>query len=291
MRSAWSPARTATSPRSSPRRSRSASPRRSSSSAPRSRRPATCPASPREPSRRSRSPRTDVGSDPAGLATTATLSDDGGHYVLNGEKLWCTNGTIAELFVVMARTGPKQITAFIVEADWPGVAGGPAAPLHGTQGDRERHHPVHQRAGAGRERALGRGQGPQARAHHPQHRPADAARVRGGRVQARAGDLPPLGGRAGAVGRAGRASTTPSPRSSAGWPRRSSRWRRSPISPRCSRTAATPTSGSRPRWPRCGTPRSAGGSWTTRCRSRAAAATRRPTACGAAASGRIRSSG
>jgi alkylation response protein AidB-like acyl-CoA dehydrogenase len=62
-----------------------------------------------------------VGSDPAGLATTATLSEDGTHYVLNGEKLWCTNGTIAELLVVMARTGPKRITAFIVETDWPGV--------------------------------------------------------------------------------------------------------------------------------------------------------------------------
>src|ERR687891_62037 len=62
-----------------------------------------------------------VGSDPAGLATTATLSEDGSHYVLNGEKLWCTNGTIAELMVVMARTGPKKITAFIVEAGWPGV--------------------------------------------------------------------------------------------------------------------------------------------------------------------------
>ncbi len=62
-----------------------------------------------------------VGSDPAGLATTATLSEDGLHYVLNGEKLWCTNGTIAELMVVMARTGPKKITAFIVEATWPGV--------------------------------------------------------------------------------------------------------------------------------------------------------------------------
>jgi alkylation response protein AidB-like acyl-CoA dehydrogenase len=62
-----------------------------------------------------------VGSDPAALSTTATLSADGKHYVLNGEKLWCTNGTIAELMVVMARTGPKKITAFIVEADWPGV--------------------------------------------------------------------------------------------------------------------------------------------------------------------------
>jgi alkylation response protein AidB-like acyl-CoA dehydrogenase len=62
-----------------------------------------------------------VGSDPAAMQTTAVRSDDGTHYVLNGEKLWCTNGTIAELMVVMARTGPKKITAFIVEADWPGV--------------------------------------------------------------------------------------------------------------------------------------------------------------------------
>jgi alkylation response protein AidB-like acyl-CoA dehydrogenase len=62
-----------------------------------------------------------VGSDPAGLATTATLSEDGSHYVLNGEKLWCTNGTIAELMVVMARSGDKRITAFIVETSWPGV--------------------------------------------------------------------------------------------------------------------------------------------------------------------------
>ena len=62
-----------------------------------------------------------VGSDPAAITTHAELSPDGTHYVLNGEKLWCTNGTIAELMVVMARTGPKRITAFIVETDWPGV--------------------------------------------------------------------------------------------------------------------------------------------------------------------------
>src|SRR3954470_12340900 len=62
-----------------------------------------------------------VGSDPAALSTTATLSADGTHYILNGEKLWCTNGTIAELMVVMARTGPKKISAFIVETNWPGV--------------------------------------------------------------------------------------------------------------------------------------------------------------------------
>jgi alkylation response protein AidB-like acyl-CoA dehydrogenase len=61
-----------------------------------------------------------VGSDPAGLTTTAVLSEDGTHYILNGEKLWCTNGTIAELMVVMAKTG-KKISAFIVETSWPGV--------------------------------------------------------------------------------------------------------------------------------------------------------------------------
>ncbi len=64
---------------------------------------------------------TNAGSDPAGLSTSATLSADGSHWILNGEKLWCTNGTVADVMVVMARTGPKAITAFIVESDWPGV--------------------------------------------------------------------------------------------------------------------------------------------------------------------------
>jgi alkylation response protein AidB-like acyl-CoA dehydrogenase len=70
-----------------------------------------------------------VGSDPAAMETTAILSDDGDAWILNGEKLWCTNGTKAELLVVMARTPSKsvqgkekkQITAFIVETEWPGV--------------------------------------------------------------------------------------------------------------------------------------------------------------------------
>jgi alkylation response protein AidB-like acyl-CoA dehydrogenase len=72
---------------------------------------------------------TDAGSDPANMRTTATPSEDGKYFVLNGEKLWCTNGTRAELLVVMARTPDrlvngkprKQITAFIVETDTPGV--------------------------------------------------------------------------------------------------------------------------------------------------------------------------
>ncbi len=71
----------------------------------------------------------DAGSDPANLRTTATMSEDGKFWTLNGEKLWCTNGTRADLLVVMARTpdamtngkSRKQITAFIVEAKAPGV--------------------------------------------------------------------------------------------------------------------------------------------------------------------------
>jgi alkylation response protein AidB-like acyl-CoA dehydrogenase len=62
-----------------------------------------------------------VGSDPARMSTTAERTPDGEAYILNGEKLWCTNGTIAEIMVVMAKTGPKSISAFIVETSWPGV--------------------------------------------------------------------------------------------------------------------------------------------------------------------------
>jgi hypothetical protein len=61
-----------------------------------------------------------VGSDPASLATTAELRGD--VWVLNGEKLWCTNGTMAELLVVMARDpATKKISCFIVETGWAGV--------------------------------------------------------------------------------------------------------------------------------------------------------------------------
>jgi len=63
-----------------------------------------------------------VGSDPARLSTTAEKSADGTAYVLNGTKLWCTNGTIAKLLVVMA-VDPKtrKISAFVVETAWAGV--------------------------------------------------------------------------------------------------------------------------------------------------------------------------
>jgi alkylation response protein AidB-like acyl-CoA dehydrogenase len=70
-----------------------------------------------------------VGSDPAKMVTTATPTEDGNYYIIHGEKLWCTNGPVANIMVVMAKTPPKivngkektQITAFIVEGNMPGV--------------------------------------------------------------------------------------------------------------------------------------------------------------------------
>ncbi len=69
-----------------------------------------------------------VGSDPANMETTATPTADGESYVINGQKLWCTNGPVAEVIIVMARTPSttvhgkerKQITAFLVEKSMPG---------------------------------------------------------------------------------------------------------------------------------------------------------------------------
>jgi hypothetical protein len=68
-----------------------------------------------------------VGSDPARLTTEA--KPEGDDYLITGEKLWCSNGTRAGLYIVIARTPPKlvdgkprtQLTAFVVEANSPGL--------------------------------------------------------------------------------------------------------------------------------------------------------------------------
>ena len=70
-----------------------------------------------------------VGSDPAKMQTFARPTEDGSGWILNGEKLWCTNGLKAEIIVVMCQTPPKvvngkekkQISAFILEMDTPGI--------------------------------------------------------------------------------------------------------------------------------------------------------------------------
>ena len=70
-----------------------------------------------------------AGSDPANMSLRADPTEDGSAFILNGEKLWCTNLIKAGVLVVMARTAPKivngrerkQITAFIVDVDSPGL--------------------------------------------------------------------------------------------------------------------------------------------------------------------------
>lgn len=66
------------------------------------------------------------GSDAGGMRTTAVLSEDGSHYILNGSKIFITNGGEAEVYVVFASTDRSQktrgITAFIVEKDFEGFS-------------------------------------------------------------------------------------------------------------------------------------------------------------------------
>ena len=67
-----------------------------------------------------------VGSDPARVSTTATPTEDGAGYVLNGRKLWTTNGTVADVLVVLAKVPRSEgrkggITAFIVPSESDGV--------------------------------------------------------------------------------------------------------------------------------------------------------------------------
>jgi len=50
-----------------------------------------------------------AGSDPSKMTTTATPVEDGKYFLLNGEKLWCTNGVIADILIVMALTPPKMV--------------------------------------------------------------------------------------------------------------------------------------------------------------------------------------
>ncbi len=72
-----------------------------------------------------------AGSDSFNVKTRAHLEGD--HYILNGEKLWITNGGIADVFSVFART-EKGISAFVVESKWEGVKVGPPEKKMGIRG-------------------------------------------------------------------------------------------------------------------------------------------------------------
>jgi butyryl-CoA dehydrogenase len=64
------------------------------------------------------------GSDAMNARTKAVLSPDGRHYLLNGEKMWITNASFADVFVVFAKVDGEKFTAFIVERTFPGFSVG-----------------------------------------------------------------------------------------------------------------------------------------------------------------------
>ena len=73
------------------------------------------------------------GSDALAAKTSAVLSDDGRHYLLNGQKMWITNGGFADLFTVFAKVNGEKFTAFLVERAM-GVKSGPDEKKLGLDG-------------------------------------------------------------------------------------------------------------------------------------------------------------
>ena len=74
------------------------------------------------------------GSDALNCRTRATLSADGKHYLLNGEKMWITNAGFADLFIIFAKVGGEKFTAFIVERGFPGFSVGAEEHKMGIRG-------------------------------------------------------------------------------------------------------------------------------------------------------------
>jgi alkylation response protein AidB-like acyl-CoA dehydrogenase len=75
-----------------------------------------------------------AGSDALAARTRADLSPDGTHYILNGQKMWITNGGFADLYTVFAKVGGEKFTAFLVERAWPGVKPGAEEKKMGIKG-------------------------------------------------------------------------------------------------------------------------------------------------------------
>jgi alkylation response protein AidB-like acyl-CoA dehydrogenase len=65
-----------------------------------------------------------AGSDAQNLLTRAVLNKEGTHYILNGQKMWITNGGFADLYIVFAKVDGEKLTAFIVERSFPGCKPG-----------------------------------------------------------------------------------------------------------------------------------------------------------------------
>ncbi len=75
-----------------------------------------------------------AGSDALAARTRADLAPDGKHYILNGQKMWITNGGAADLFTIFAKVGGEKFTAFLVERAFPGVSSGAEEHKMGIRG-------------------------------------------------------------------------------------------------------------------------------------------------------------
>lgn len=78
------------------------------------------------------------GSDALGAKTTVRLSDDGKHYIINGQKIWITNAGFADVFTVFAKLDGDKFTAFIVERGAPGLSLGEEEHKMGIKGSSTR---------------------------------------------------------------------------------------------------------------------------------------------------------
>ena len=78
------------------------------------------------------------GSDALSAKTQAVLSEDGKHYILNGQKMWITNAGFADVFTVFAQVDGDKFTGFIVERDWEGVSLGAEEKKLGIKGSSTR---------------------------------------------------------------------------------------------------------------------------------------------------------
>jgi alkylation response protein AidB-like acyl-CoA dehydrogenase len=85
-----------------------------------------------------------AGSDAAGIESRAVLSDDGKHWILNGEKIWIGNGSFSEVIVAFAQTPvdvdgviKDRVTAFILRPDMPGFERGPTLRKMGARGSNQ----------------------------------------------------------------------------------------------------------------------------------------------------------
>ena len=75
-----------------------------------------------------------AGSDALAVRTRADLTEDGKHYVLNGQKMWITNGGYADFYTIFAKVGGEKFTAFLVERAYPGVNPGAEEKKMGIKG-------------------------------------------------------------------------------------------------------------------------------------------------------------